>query len=156
MAGPRHPFFGGLDQGGWVGTANVGGHEVKLELLGDDVSKASAGALDTVASSFKQAAELARRGRAAIDAEEANPESATAMYIGFIGDELAPAGLEGPALAAHVLGRLVPVRLWTWLDDGVEQPAVVLDFSYAPGELDHVLAVRFDAAGRVEAVDLES
>lgn len=151
-----HPFFGPLAPGRWEGTARVVDRVVTLELDAEAVDGVSDAALDALASSFGRATELAGRARAAIEAEQDEPESATAMYVEFIGDQLAPAGLEGTALTAHVLDRLVPVCLWSWLEAGVDEPAVVFDFSYAPGELDHVLAVRFDAGGVVESVDLES
>lgn len=156
MSGRLHPFFGVLTAGHWKGSANVLDRTVSLELNAEALDGVSDTALDAVASLFGRAPELAGRARAAIDAEQDEPESATATYVDFIGDQLAPEGLEGPALTAHVLGRLVPVCLWSWVEEGVDEPAVVFDFSYAPGELDHVLAVRFDALGEVESVELES
>jgi hypothetical protein len=150
-----HPFFGVLTSNAdgaaeWESTADLAGHEVRLELRLEALEEEVAnGVLDTFAALYGQLPQLDREARAAIAKERSDPESATATYVDFVRDNLEDAA------DADVVAGLVPVRLWAWFD-APRAPEVMLDYSFAPERMDHVLCASFDRDARLTALEVES
>lgn len=146
----HHPFFGDLVAGAdgsfdWETTRN--GIEVELHI--DRLAEMKDEGLDALARLYEQLPALDGVARAAMKRDHEDPEGAARMYEEFVRDNF-------PDSDTHdVLGALAPVRFWSWLEGDVDVWAT-LDYSFAPGEMDHVLCARFDESTKLVALELES
>jgi hypothetical protein len=146
----RHPFFGALTpeaDGSFNWESKRDGTQVKLHI--DRLAEMKDQALNALAKLYEQFPALERTAREAMKRDYVDPEGAAKMYEEIVRDIFPDSNTD------DVLGALVPVRLWSWLE-GDGDVWVTLDYSFAPGEMDHVLCARFDESAQVVALNLES
>ena len=146
----RHPFFGVLTpaaDGSFNWESNRHGAQFSLHI--DRLAEMKDEALNALTALYEQFPALERTARVAMKRDYADPEGAANMYEAIVRDVFPDSNTD------DVLGALFPVRLWSRLE-GDGDVWVTLDYSFAPGDMDHVLCVRFDKSAQVVAVLLES
>jgi hypothetical protein len=150
MSERRHPFFGALtpDADGSLNWETVR-DGIRVELHVDELARLKDEGLNALARLYERLPELDRMAREAIQRDHANPEGSAKLYEEFVRDNFPDSD------TSDVLGALVPVRLWSWLE-GDDPIWATLDYSFAPGEMDHVLCARFDESAQLVSLDLES
>jgi hypothetical protein len=158
----KHAYFGELraDDGlvSWEGVVHHAGRAIKVELeCEEDIDPAQ---LDAAARFARDVARFDALAREALALDE-DEELGVPRYIEHHVDALpdaAVAKIFGCARHAitrdRFLSKLVLARVWFVPEDDDE--LAIFDYSIAPELTDYVLAVKFDARGRLATIAVES